>query len=77
MLGHFAGEAEHKICQALGQGSITKRTCQIWFQHFCSNDLQLKDCPRSGHPTEVDSEAVRKLVEEDPRLNSHCIAPTL
>ena len=51
----------------LGQGNIIKRTCQIWFQLFRSNNLQFEDCPRSGRPIEVDSEVVRKLVEEVPR----------
>lgn len=76
-LGHSAGEAVRNVCQALGQGSVTKRTCQLWFQRFRSGDFRLEDRPRSGRPSEVDSEAVRKLVEEDPRLSSRSIASTL
>ena len=43
--------------QALGRGSITKRTCRTWFQRFCPIGFQLKDLPRSGYPTEVDPKA--------------------
>ena len=76
-LDHSAGEAEHNMCHAQDQSSITKRTFPIWFQPFRYNDFQFKDRPMSGRPTEVDSEAVGKLVEEDPRLNSRCIASIL
>ena len=50
---------------------------QFDFKIFYFNDFQFKDRPKSVRPTEVDSEAVRKLVEEDPRLSSRYISSTL
>jgi histone-lysine N-methyltransferase SETMAR len=76
-LGHSAAEAHRNICQALGPDAVSKQTCANWFHRFNSGDVELADRPRSGRPGEVDRDAVRSLVESDPRLSTRCMAEAL
>lgn len=76
-LGHSAAEAHRHICQALGADTVSHRTCVKWFQRFRTGDFQLEDRPRSGRPPTVNPEAVRQLVEADPRQSSRCMAAAL
>ena len=75
--GHSAAEAYRNICHALGQEAVTKRTCDNWFHRFNTGDYSLDDLPRSGRPLEVDIEALRNLVESDPRQTTRSMANTL
>ena len=75
--GHTAVEAYWSICHALGQEAVSKRTCGHWFHRFNTGDYSLEDHPRSGRPLEVDIEALRSLVESDPRLTTRSMADTL
>lgn len=76
-LGHSAAEAQRHICQALGQDVISSRACEKWFKRFRSGDMSLEDRPRSGRPSQLDSSALRELVEADPRQTSRSMAAAL
>jgi [histone H3]-lysine36 N-dimethyltransferase SETMAR len=76
-LGHSAAEAQRHICQALGQDVISSRACEKWFKRFRSGDLSLEDHPRSGRPSQLDSSALRELVEADPRQTTRSMAAAL
>lgn len=76
-LGHSAAEAQRHICQALGQGVISSRACEKWFKRFRSGDLSLEDHPRSGRPSQLDSSALRELVEADSRQTTRSMAAAL
>ena len=47
-----------KISAVYGEGAVTDRTCQKWFEKFCAGDFSLDDAPRLGRPVEVDSNQV-------------------
>ena len=34
---------------------------------FCSGDFDFKDAPRSGHPTEVDDDKIKAMLENNRR----------
>ncbi len=76
-LGHTAIEGTRNICAAIGDGSVSKTTAYDWFNRFKKNNYDLEDGPRSGRPNEVNIEALKDLVEGDPRLTTRCIATTL
>jgi histone-lysine N-methyltransferase SETMAR len=76
-LGHNATEAASNICATMGQGLVSTRTAQRWFNHFKNGDLELDDLPRSGIPMEVDMDFLKQLIEEDPRLTLRCLAEQL
>ncbi|XP_018393383.1 PREDICTED: histone-lysine N-methyltransferase SETMAR-like [Cyphomyrmex costatus] len=54
-----------------------ERAAQKWFAKFRSGDTSLEDGPRSGRPTEVDSNDIKALVEQDRTLKVREIAETL
>ena len=55
------------MCDVYGKKSLTKRQCQNWFARFRSGDFYLKDAPRSGHPTEVDDDKIKAMIENNRR----------
>ena len=61
----------------LGQDVISCRACEKWFKRFRSGDLSLEDRPRSGRPSQLDSSALRELVEADPRQTTRSMAAAL
>ena len=54
--GKNAVQAWKKLYDVYGEKSLTERQCQNWFACFRSGHFDLKDVPRSGHPTEVDDD---------------------
>ena len=59
-----------KICAVYGEGAMTDRMCQRWFAQFCAGDFSLDDTPRSGRPTEVDSDQIETLIENNQRYTT-------
>jgi histone-lysine N-methyltransferase SETMAR len=76
-LGHTAAQATRNLCQAMGAGVISDTTAQKWFARFLSGNYSLEDLPRSGRPSERNEDALRRLVEADPRLTTRCLASAL
>ncbi|XP_018399470.1 PREDICTED: histone-lysine N-methyltransferase SETMAR-like [Cyphomyrmex costatus] len=52
----------------------TERAAQKWFAKFRSGDTSLEDGPRNGWPTEVDSNDIKALVEQDRTLKAFATA---
>ena len=75
--GKRAAEAHRKICGVYGDDALTERAAQKWFAKFRSGDTSLEDGPRNGRPTEVDSNDIKALVEQDRTLKVREIAETL
>ena len=82
-MGCKAVETTHNINNAFGPGTANKCIEQWWFKKFCKGDESLEDEECSGHPSEVDNDQQRAIVEADPstttevakELNvSHCMA---
>lgn len=75
--GKSAAEISRKLNSVYGENSVSERTCQKWVKRFRSGDFSLSDATRSGRPKEVDSEAVRALIESNPRQNVRELAERL
>ena len=65
--GTTAAETFRSICQVFGEGVISKRLCEQWFQKFSSGDYSLNDQPRSGRPSVVDTDRLKATVEANRR----------
>lgn len=76
-LGHKATEAASSICSTMGKDVLSTRTAQHWFNRFKNGNFELDDLPRSGRPLEVDMDALKQFIEEDPRLTTRCLAERL
>ena len=46
-----------------GEGAVTDRTCQKWFEKFHAGDFLLDDAPQLCRPVEVDSDQIETLIE--------------
>jgi transposase len=64
-------EAAKKICEVEGEGVISNRTAQNWFERFNDGDTSLEDEPRSGRPVNVNSEALREAVGANPATSTN------
>jgi histone-lysine N-methyltransferase SETMAR len=73
-LKHKAAEATRNICIAYGEDALTIRACQLWFARFRSGQRDLSDEPHTGRSIEFDQEALRTLIEDDPRQSTRELA---
>lgn len=76
-VGISAAESHRKICAAFGRGVVGKSTVYDWFKRFQFGDEDLSDKPRSGRPSEVNSEAVRQLIEFNPQQTTRDVSGAL
>ena len=60
-----------------GKDAVTTRTWQTWFKKFRSGNLCVKDSSRSGRPTEIDTDKIKVLVDENPYSTTRNIAGEL
>ena len=51
-----------------GSSTVSEKTVQKWFRRFRDGDYSCEDTPRSGRPTEFDAQALKSLVESDPKV---------
>lgn len=81
ILFHFrsgvnAKVATKKICDVYGE-VLKVNKCQRWFRKFSNGDFDLSDRDRSGRPVGFDNDALKALVEKNPKLSIQEIANTL
>lgn len=76
-LGRRTVEALANIRRSMGQGVLTLRSIQIWFRRFQENRTELDERPRPGRPIEIDLDALKALIEEDPRQSLRSLAAEL
>ena len=72
-----AVQARKKLYDIYGEKSLTERQYQNWFAHFCSGDFDLKDATRSGHPTKVDDDKIKAMIENNRRSTTRVITEKL
>ena len=75
--GKNARQACEKLRKVYGEHALQERQCQRWFQKFRDGDFDIHDAPRSGRPTEVDSDELKALVGANPHYTTREIAETL
>ena len=55
---------QKKICAVYGEGAVTDWMCQKWFANLHARDFSLDDdAPWLGRPVEVDSDQIKRLIE--------------
>ena len=64
--GKNAAEATRIICLTYSN-VLNVNKCQYWFRRFILGDFNISDLYRSGRPSKFDNDALRLLVESDPR----------
>jgi hypothetical protein len=67
-------EATSNICGTMGKDALSIRTAQHWFHRFKNGNFELDDLPHTGRPLEMDMDALKQLIEDDPRLTTRCLA---
>ena len=70
-------ETQKKICAVYGEGAVADQTCQKWFVKFCAGGFLLDDAPWSGRPTEVDSNQIEMLIENNQHYTTQEIVNIL
>ncbi|CAD5216884.1 unnamed protein product [Bursaphelenchus xylophilus] len=65
-----ATEATTEIQDVLGKDALSYHMAKYWFQRFKEGDYGLEDKPRSGRPTVIDDDALKAMIESDPKLTS-------
>ena len=75
--GKNAVQARKKMYDFYGEKLLTERQCQNWFSRFRSGGLDLKDPSHSAHPTEVDDDNIKAVIENNRRSMTREIAEKL
>ena len=76
-LDHKATQATNNICITMSKDVLSIRTAQHGFNRFENGNFELDDLLRCGRPPEVDTDLLKQLIEEDPRLTTRCLAGQL
>ena len=76
-LGHKTTVATSNICDTMGKDVLSIRRVQQRFHRFKNGHFELYDLFRSGRPSQVQTDLVKQVIEEDPRMNSRCLAERL
>ena len=56
---------KNEICAVYAEGTVTDWTCHEWFTKFHAWDFSLDNAPCLGRSTEVDSNQIEALVENN------------
>lgn len=72
--GKNAAESYRDICDVYGEEAITHSTCKNWFKRFRSGEFSLEDAPRSGRPSEIESDEIMAMITNDRHLTTQEIA---
>ena len=58
-----------KICAVYVEGTVTDQTCQTWFANLHAEGSLLDDAPQSRRPVAVNSDPIKRLIENNQRYN--------
>lgn len=76
-LGRNSAQTARNINQVWGEGSISESTVQRWFKKFREGDFSLEDKEGRGRSSSLDDDALRALVEENPKTTVRELAGKL
>lgn len=74
--GKSATATTRIICEVYGE-VLKVNKCQRWFRKFTEGNFDLNNAPRSGRPVEFDNDALKSMVESDPRLSIEELSASL
>lgn len=82
--GSSARAAHLRIKEIYGKNGLSETQCKDWFSRFRNDDRSLEDLAKSGRPSILDNEALRRLAESDPKQTAaemavilHCSEQTV
>ena len=75
--GKNASQALNKVCSMYGKDAISLRSYQRWFEKFWSGNLSVENSSRTGRPTEIETDKIKVLFDENPYLTTQDIAGDL
>ncbi|VDM38596.1 unnamed protein product [Toxocara canis] len=75
--GTSAAAAARKICDVLGEGSMSQRTALWWYQRFKSGKFSLEDDERAGRPSAFDDNRLNALIRDNPQMTTRELAKQL
>ena len=58
----------NKVCSVYGKDTVSIRMCQKTVCKFRSGVLLVKDWSRPGWPTEINTDEIKVLVDENPKM---------
>ena len=73
-LGTSASSASCKLCTVFGEGAVSKRTAQNWFQKFQSGNKTLEDKLRAGQQISLHNGNLKAAIESDSYLTCRELA---
>ncbi|CAD5225985.1 unnamed protein product [Bursaphelenchus okinawaensis] len=66
--GNTAAETFRIINENEGKNVVSYSTVTRWFAKFRVDDEKLEDKPRAGRPSNLDKDALRRKIEDDPHI---------
>ena len=66
----LARKATSNICGTMSKPVLSIRTAQHCFYRLKNGNFELDDLPHSGRPLQVDTDLLKELIEQDPRLTT-------
>lgn len=75
--GVTVAEAVRNLRKVYKDQAPSKRTVEKWFARFRRGEIHLEDKSRTGRPSDIDDDAVRALVQNNPRISTEEVAAAL
>ena len=75
--GKNASQALDKVCSVYGKEAISLCSYQRWIEKFWSGDLSVENSSRTGRQTEIETDKMKVLFDENPYLTTQDIAGDL
>ncbi|CAJ0952535.1 unnamed protein product, partial [Mesorhabditis belari] len=73
-IGKSAAESHRSLCATFGDGSLSLRQCQTWFQRFREGDETLEDYEHGSRPEVVNEATLRDVIQADPCQSARDLA---
>ena len=75
--GKNASQVFNKVCSVYGKDAISLRSYQRWFEKFWLGKLSVENSSRTYRPTEIETDKIKVLFDENPYLTTQDIAGDL
>ena len=73
-LGDNSAQAHRHLCQSFSNVVLSERQCRRWFKKFANGDFEVEDRSGRGRKVTLDSDQLRRVVNENPRQSTRELA---